>query len=83
MVVNGVFRVSRWLYAQTPHGHEGYLHYSSCLPLGILPLPSSRCSSRRPPPCWDTVSDVFPALSGNRTDSDKMTDKERDTRSER
>lgn len=45
--MNGVFRASCWLYAQTPHGHEGYLRYSTCLPLGILPAAtaaSAACS---------------------------------------
>lgn len=36
-VVNAVFKNQQWLYVQTPHGDEGYVMYSSCLPLGILP----------------------------------------------
>ncbi|KAK6638373.1 hypothetical protein RUM44_008802 [Polyplax serrata] len=73
MVVNGVLKNRAWLYAQTPHGEEGYVPYACCLPLGILPAPS------RPQPCWDTQTDIFPRPSGNRTDREKLRD---ETRSE-
>ncbi|XP_034252513.1 uncharacterized protein LOC117651996 [Thrips palmi] len=102
MVVNGVFRVeaspsssSCWLYAQTPHGHEGYVRYASCLPLGILAASAEaapRDSTPRPlptpswsrgwgrGPSWDTASDILPATyTGNLTDTSKA----KDTRSER
>lgn len=68
MVVNGVLKNRAWLYAQTPHGEEGYVPYACCLPLGILPPPA------RPTPCWDTQTDIFPRPSGNRTDTEKMRD---------
>ena len=37
MIVNAVFKNQHWLYVQTPHAEEGYIPYSVCLPLGILP----------------------------------------------
>lgn len=37
MVVNSVFKNQNWLYVQTPHGEEGYVNFSACLPLGIIP----------------------------------------------
>ncbi|XP_026289870.1 uncharacterized protein LOC113214648 [Frankliniella occidentalis] len=48
MVVNGVFRASGWLYAQTPHGHEGYVRYTSCLPLGIIPPQRAEAADEAP-----------------------------------
>jgi len=35
MVVNAVFKNQNWLYVQTPHGEEGYVDESACMPLGI------------------------------------------------
>ncbi|XP_021918721.1 uncharacterized protein LOC110829371 isoform X2 [Zootermopsis nevadensis] len=69
MVVNAVFKNQAWLYVQTPHGEEGYVSYAVCLPLGILP-PPQRAS--KPPPCWETHTDIFPQPLGNRTDSEKI-----------
>lgn len=57
MVVNAVFKNQCWLYVQTPHGEEGYVRYTSCLPLGILP-------PRTPAPCWETHTDIFPMPLG-------------------
>lgn len=37
MVVNSVFKNQNWLYVQTPHGEEGYVNFTACLPLGIIP----------------------------------------------
>jgi hypothetical protein len=37
MVVNSVFKNQTWLYVQTPHGEEGYVNFTACLPLGIIP----------------------------------------------
>lgn len=34
MVVNAVFKNENWLYVQTPHAEEGYVSYTTCLPLG-------------------------------------------------
>ncbi|XP_066596835.1 uncharacterized protein [Prorops nasuta] len=70
-VVNAVFKNQGWLYVQTPHGQEGYVSYSACLPLGILPQPTTG-------PCWEDSTDVFPRPLGNMTDTEKL----RDTRSE-
>ncbi|XP_075218138.1 SH3 domain-containing protein Dlish [Lycorma delicatula] len=65
MVVNAVFKNQGWLYVQTPHGEEGYVQYTACLPLGILP-------PRTPAPCWETHTDIFPHPAGNRSDSEKL-----------
>lgn len=72
MVVNAVFKNQNWLYVQTPHAEEGYVGYTSCLPLGILP-PATRnaTSTSKPTPCWETNGDVFPRPCGNMTDSEK------------
>ncbi|KAL7303835.1 hypothetical protein TKK_0003959 [Trichogramma kaykai] len=70
-VVNAVFKNQAWLYVQTAHGQEGYVNYTACLPLGILP------QSRRQH-CWDDPTDVFPRPLGNLTDMEKL----QDTRSE-
>ncbi|GAB0092554.1 uncharacterized protein DMENIID0001_075560 [Sergentomyia squamirostris] len=68
MVVNAVFKNQNWLYVQTPHAEEGYVNYTSCLPLGILP----NVRTSKPPACWETNGDVFPKPSGgNLTDSEK------------
>lgn len=67
MVLNAVFRNQHWLYAQTPHGEEGYIAYIACIPLGIVPSADDALS-----PCWDTLTDVFPRPSGNLTDADKV-----------
>ncbi|XP_037091412.1 uncharacterized protein LOC119111712 [Pollicipes pollicipes] len=37
LVVNALFKHRQWLYVQTPHNQEGYLAYSACTPLGIIP----------------------------------------------
>lgn len=71
MVVNAVFKNQAWLYVQTPHGEEGYVSYIACLPLGILPPPHR---TSKPPPCWETHTDIFPQPLGNRTDSEKIRD---------
>uniref|UniRef100_A0A1B0CPU7 SH3 domain-containing protein n=2 Tax=Lutzomyia longipalpis TaxID=7200 RepID=A0A1B0CPU7_LUTLO len=68
MVVNAVFKNQTWLYVQTPHAEEGYVNYTACLPLGILPA----VKSSKPPPCWETNGDIFPKpCGGNLTDSEK------------
>nr|XP_018916963.1 PREDICTED: uncharacterized protein LOC109043990 [Bemisia tabaci] len=67
MVVNAVFKNQNWLYVQTPHSEEGYIPYNTCLPLGILPPPSSKTS-----PCWETHTDIFPRPTGNKTDYEKL-----------
>ncbi|XP_045785388.1 uncharacterized protein LOC123880974 [Maniola jurtina] len=67
-VVNAVFKNQQWLYAQTPHGDEGYVMYSACLPLGILP---SRSSLQKKTPCWESSTDIYPRPCGNLTDSEK------------
>ncbi|XP_037810454.1 alpha-protein kinase 1-like [Lucilia sericata] len=69
MVVNAVFKNHNWLYVQTPHAEEGYVNYTTCLPLGILP-PEARKESK-PTPCWETNGDIFPKPCGNMTDSEK------------
>ncbi|XP_011308855.1 uncharacterized protein [Fopius arisanus] len=69
-VVNAVFKNESWLYVQTPHGQEGYVGYSACLPLGILQPTRG--------PCWENTNDVFPRPLGNMTDTEKL----RDIRSE-
>ncbi|ENN81973.1 hypothetical protein D910_05053, partial [Dendroctonus ponderosae] len=68
MVVNAIFRNQNWLYVQTPHAEEGYVAYSSCLPLGIIPPAQDDNSS----PCWEKSTDIFPKPSGNMTDTEKM-----------
>ncbi|XP_036336421.1 uncharacterized protein LOC118746660 isoform X1 [Rhagoletis pomonella] len=73
MVVNAVFKNQNWLYVQTPHAEEGYVGYSCCLPLGILP-PTARSSAAnpsKPAPCWESNGDIFPRPGGNMTDSEK------------
>ncbi|XP_021206465.3 uncharacterized protein LOC101736856 [Bombyx mori] len=77
-VVNAVFKNDKWLYAQTPHGDEGYVLYKACLPLGILP---NRASAQRKSPCWESSTDVYPRPRGNTTDGEK-TQQRRRTRSE-
>nr|AON96556.1 hypothetical protein [Bicyclus anynana] len=67
-VVNAVFKNQQWLYAQTPHGDEGYVLYSACLPLGILP---SRSAFQKKTPCWESSTDIYPTPCGNLTDSEK------------
>lgn len=67
MVVNAVFKNQTWLYVQTPHAEEGYVNYSSCLPLGILPPKDDKTS-----PCWEKSTDVFPKPCGNMTDTEKL-----------
>lgn len=67
-VVNAVFKNQQWLYAQTPHGDEGYVLYSACLPLGILP---NRTSAQKKTPCWESSTDVYPRPCGNLTDNEK------------
>ncbi|XP_030024212.2 uncharacterized protein LOC115443085 isoform X1 [Manduca sexta] len=67
-VVNAVFKNEQWLYAQTPHGHEGYVLYSACLPLGILP---NRTSPQKKTPCWESSTDIYPRPCGNLTDNEK------------
>ncbi|GLH02263.1 Uncharacterized protein GBIM_08281 [Gryllus bimaculatus] len=74
MVVNAVFKNQAWLYVQTPHGEEGYVNYGACLPLGILPPPQRSHSNSKPPPCWETHTDIFPQPLGNRTDNEKLRD---------
>uniref|UniRef100_A0ABD2XPN2 SH3 domain-containing protein n=1 Tax=Trichogramma kaykai TaxID=54128 RepID=A0ABD2XPN2_9HYME len=88
-VVNAVFKNQAWLYVQTAHGQEGYVNYTACLPLGILPQSSASASSSsaststsgatsRRQHCWDDPTDVFPRPLGNLTDMEKL----QDTRSE-
>ncbi|XP_073943582.1 uncharacterized protein [Choristoneura fumiferana] len=67
-VVNAVFKSQQWLYAQTPHGDEGYVLYSACLPLGILP---NRTSPQKKQPCWESSTDLYPRPCGNLTDNEK------------
>ncbi|XP_047512585.1 uncharacterized protein LOC125054622 isoform X1 [Pieris napi] len=71
-VVNAVFKNQQWLYAQTPHGDEGYVLYTACLPLvdivGILP---SRNSLQKKTPCWESSTDLYPQPCGNLTDTEK------------
>ncbi|XP_018801927.1 PREDICTED: uncharacterized protein LOC108976935 [Bactrocera latifrons] len=73
MVVNAVFKNQNWLYVQTPHGEEGYVVYSCCLPLGILPpnVRSGATVNNKPAPCWESNGDLFPRPGGNMTDSEK------------
>ncbi|XP_026757794.3 uncharacterized protein LOC113517338 [Galleria mellonella] len=66
-VVNAVFKNQLWLYVQTPHGEEGYVLYSACLPLGILP---NRTPERKTP-CWESSTDIYPRPCGNLTDIEK------------
>ncbi|XP_013194177.2 uncharacterized protein LOC106137808 [Amyelois transitella] len=66
-VVNAVFKNQLWLYAQTPHGEEGYVLYSACLPLGILP---NRTPDKKTP-CWESSTDIYPRPCGNLTDTEK------------
>ncbi|XP_023314900.1 myb-like protein U [Trichogramma pretiosum] len=89
-VVNAVFKNQAWLYVQTAHGQEGYVNYTACLPLGILPQSSASASASssaststsgatsRRQHCWDDPTDVFPRPLGNLTDMEKL----QDTRSE-
>ncbi|XP_072943786.1 uncharacterized protein [Epargyreus clarus] len=67
-VVNAVFKNQQWVYAQTPHGDEGYVLYSACLPLGILP---NRSSLQKKTPCWESSTDIYPRPCGNLTDTEK------------
>ncbi|KAJ2952854.1 hypothetical protein O0L34_g7219 [Tuta absoluta] len=67
-VVNAVFKNQQWLYVQTPHGDEGYVLYSACLPLGILP---NRPSPQKKTPCWESSTDIYPRPCGNLTDNEK------------
>ncbi|CAG5051221.1 unnamed protein product [Parnassius apollo] len=67
-VVNAVFKNQQWVYAQTPHGHEGYVLYSACLPLGILP---NKTSVQKKTPCWESSTDIYPQPCGNLTDTEK------------
>ncbi|XP_064293147.1 uncharacterized protein LOC128683736 isoform X2 [Plodia interpunctella] len=76
-VVNAVFKNQHWLYAQTPHAEEGYVLYSACLPLGILP----NKTPDRKTPCWESSTDIYPRPCGNLTDTEKEQLKGR-TRSE-
>ncbi|XP_011182773.3 uncharacterized protein LOC105212472 [Zeugodacus cucurbitae] len=73
MVVNAVFKNQNWLYVQTPHAEEGYVVYSCCLPLGILPpnVRSGAAVNNKPAPCWESNGDIFPRPGGNMTDSEK------------
>ncbi|XP_075163299.1 uncharacterized protein LOC142235935 [Haematobia irritans] len=81
MVVNAVFKNQNWLYVQTPHAEEGYVNYTTCLPLGILPAearkegaggkPETSASNSKTKACWETIGDVFPKPCGNMTDSEK------------
>lgn len=43
MVVNSIFKNQNWLYVQTPHGEEGYVNFTTCLPLGIIPNQKYAC----------------------------------------
>nr|XP_036219624.1 AF4/FMR2 family member lilli [Bactrocera oleae] len=73
MVVNAVFKNQNWLYVQTPHAEEGYVVYTCCLPLGILPqnVRSGAAVNNKPAPCWESNGDIFPRPGGNMTDSEK------------
>uniref|UniRef100_A0A1I8QAY5 SH3 domain-containing protein n=1 Tax=Stomoxys calcitrans TaxID=35570 RepID=A0A1I8QAY5_STOCA len=84
MVINAVFKNQNWLYVQTPHAEEGYVNYTTCLPLGILPAEARReaasgkgehaastTTSGKSKACWETIGDVFPKPCGNMTDSEK------------
>ncbi|XP_049867235.1 uncharacterized protein LOC126367651 [Pectinophora gossypiella] len=66
-VVNAVFKNQQWLYAQTPHGDEGYVLYGACLPLGILP----NRTPQKKTPCWESSTDIYPRPCGNLTDTEK------------
>ena len=55
IVVNALFKRRQWLYVQTPHSQEGYLAYSSCSALGVLP----RRTTASP---WDWGQTVQPQL---------------------
>ncbi|KOB74154.1 hypothetical protein OBRU01_09546 [Operophtera brumata] len=54
-VVNAVFKNEHWLYAQTPHGAEGY----------VLTSPQKKT------PCWESSTDIYPRPCGNLTDTEK------------
>ncbi|XP_073838216.1 uncharacterized protein isoform X2 [Musca autumnalis] len=75
MVINAVFKNQNWLYVQTPHAEEGYVNYTTCLPLGILPAEARKEgkteANHKPKACWETIGDVFPKPCGNMTDSEK------------
>ena len=53
LVVNALFKHRQWLYVQTPHNQEGYLAYSACTPLGIIPRGS-------PTGPWENAGDAPP-----------------------
>lgn len=82
MVVNAVFKNQNWLYVQTPHAQEGYVVYSACMPLGILPPTVKANGSAQATPCWENTGDVFPMPCGNMTDSEKEVQLRGGTRSE-
>uniref|UniRef100_T1GQT5 SH3 domain-containing protein n=1 Tax=Megaselia scalaris TaxID=36166 RepID=T1GQT5_MEGSC len=82
MVVNAVFKNQNWLYVQTPHAQEGYVVYSACMPLGILPPTVKGNGSLQTTPCWENTGDVFPMPCGNMTDSEKEVQLRGGTRSE-
>ncbi|KAL5292770.1 hypothetical protein ACFFRR_011499 [Megaselia abdita] len=82
MVVNAVFKNQNWLYVQTPHAQEGYVVYSACMPLGILPPTIKANGSVQATPCWENTGDVFPMPCGNMTDSEKEVQLRGGTRSE-
>ncbi|KAL1494588.1 hypothetical protein ABEB36_010162 [Hypothenemus hampei] len=71
MVVNAIFRNHNWLYVQTPHAEEGYITYSACLPLGIIPATDDDNLS----PCWEKSSDIFPKPSRTMVETEKLSSK--------
>ena len=86
IVVNALFKRRQWLYVQTPHSQEGYLAYSACSALGVLPrrVPASPWDWRRtvepqPPPAADRGRSwsppppaVPPDPRPNKTDTEKL-----------
>ncbi|XP_037068507.1 uncharacterized protein LOC119089795 [Pollicipes pollicipes] len=61
LVVNALFKHRQWLYVQTPHSQEGYLAYSACTPLGVIPRGSA---------AWEVAGDLYlsrPLAAGARS----------------
>ncbi|XP_035220851.1 uncharacterized protein LOC118193810 [Stegodyphus dumicola] len=58
-LVTALYQESDWLYVQTPHGVEGFVTASNCLPIGKISDPAQ--TSRRP---WEPCD--FPIQSSMR-----------------